>query len=209
MASTPSDALLDRRSQILRAGMVCFAKNGFHQTSMHDIASEAGVSVGLIYRYFENKEAVITEMGQEHMRSIHEMLERARRAPTLMDALEIFFTAHCCHGERRLESAFVVDLFAEGARNPHVAALVREVLETVVGGVADLIAQSPEARQIPNGLTPHEIAELIFAAGRGLLMRDAVDHSRVTDAERLERQLHHLRQLWRVLFTHANEPAFA
>ena len=53
---------LDRRSQILDAALVCFAKRGFHQASMHDISAEAGISVGLIYRYFENKEAVISAM---------------------------------------------------------------------------------------------------------------------------------------------------
>ena len=55
-----------RREQILKAAMVCFAKRGFHQTSMHDISAEAGISVGLIYRYFENKEAVISAMADGH-----------------------------------------------------------------------------------------------------------------------------------------------
>ena len=56
----------DRREQILKAAMVCFAKRGFHQASMHDISAEAGISVGLIYRYFENKEAVISAMADRH-----------------------------------------------------------------------------------------------------------------------------------------------
>ena len=60
----------DRRQQILAAAMVCFAKRGFHQTSMHDISAEAGISVGLIYRYFENKEAVISAMAAEHKQEI-------------------------------------------------------------------------------------------------------------------------------------------
>src|SRR5947209_817995 len=86
----------DRRRQILLAAMVCFAKRGFHQTSMQDISAEAGISVGLIYRYFENKEAVIAAIAEEHKREITELLERARQAPTLLDSLEILFTAHCC-----------------------------------------------------------------------------------------------------------------
>ena len=61
----------DRRSQILDAALVCFAKRGFHQTSMHDISAEAGISVGLIYRYFENKEAVISAMADRHKKEIH------------------------------------------------------------------------------------------------------------------------------------------
>jgi len=84
----------DRREQILKAAMICFAKRGFHQASMHDISAEAGISVGLIYRYFENKDAVISAMADRHKKEIHEVLERARQAPTLLESLEILFTAH-------------------------------------------------------------------------------------------------------------------
>src|SRR5438445_11330407 len=88
MASFRSpDPTLDRREQIMRAAMVCFAKHGFHQTSMHDISDEAGISVGLIYRYFENKDAVISAMADAHKREIQELLDRARQAPLLLEAL--------------------------------------------------------------------------------------------------------------------------
>src|SRR5436190_23400777 len=103
------DSVSDRRCQILDAALVCFAKRGFHQTSMHDISAEAGISVGLIYRYFENKEAVISAMADRHKKEIGEMLERAQQAPTLLESLEILFTAHCCENEPRVISAFVVD----------------------------------------------------------------------------------------------------
>src|SRR5205807_6460267 len=101
MSQTHLDAALDRRSQILDAALVCFAKHGFHQASMHDISAEAGISVGLIYRYFENKEAVISAMADRHKQEIGEVLERARQAPTLLESLEILFTAHCCESEPR------------------------------------------------------------------------------------------------------------
>src|SRR6266704_3716842 len=155
----PSNA--DRRSQILDAALVCFAKRGFHQTSMHDISAEAGISVGLIYRYFENKEAVISAMAARHKEEIQQMLERARQAPSLLESLEILFTAHCCENEPRLVSAFIVDLYAEASRNPHVADLTRDVLETAMAGVRDLIARAPEVRNAGNDLTPNELAELI------------------------------------------------
>src|SRR6202045_3786288 len=105
MAQTQLEPALDRRTQILEAALVCFAKRGFHQTSMHDISAEAGISVGLIYRYFENKEAVISAMADRHKKEIHEMVERARQAPTLFESLEIIFTANCCENEPRVISA--------------------------------------------------------------------------------------------------------
>ena len=199
----------DRRSQILDAALVCFAKRGFHQTSMHDISSEAGISVGLIYRYFENKEAVISAMADRHKTEISEMLERARQAPSLLESLEILFTAHCCEDAPQFVSAFVVDLYAEASRNPHVADLVRDVLETAMNGVRDLIARAPEAQNAAHGLTPNELAELIFAVARGMLMLDVLRPHEMTPAERRTRQLEVTRRLWRLLFKPEGELAYA
>ena len=200
---------LDRRTQILDAAMVCFAERGFHQASMHDISAEAGISVGLIYRYFENKEAVISAMADRHKEEIHKVLERARQAPSLLESLEILFTAHCCENEPRVTSAFVVDLYAEAARNPGIADLVRDVLQTAMDGVTDLIARSPEVGSAADGLKPHELAELIFAVSRGMLMRDVLQPQTMTAAERRARQLEVTRRLWRLLFTGQAQPTYA
>src|SRR5438132_10348401 len=199
----------DRRTQILDAALVCFAKRGFHQASMHDISAEAGISVGLIYRYFENKDAVISAMADRHKTEIHEVLERAQQAPTLLESLEILFTAHCCEDAPQLVSAFVVDLYAEASRNPHVADLVRDVLQTAMDGVTDLIARAPETQNATHGLTPSELAELIFAVARGMLMFDVLRPQEMTAAERRKRQLEVTRRLWRLLFKPEGERAYA
>jgi len=176
---------------------------------MHDISTEAGISVGLIYRYFENKEAVISAMADRHKKEIGEVLERARQAPSLLESLEILFTAHCCEDAPQVVSAFVVDLYAEASRNPHVADLVRDVLETAMDGVTDLIARAPEAEGAAHGLKPYELAELIFAVSRGMLMRDVLQPEEMTSAERRTRQLEVTRRLWGLLFRKEGEPAYA
>lgn len=199
----------DRRQQILTAAMSCFAKRGFHQTSMHDISAEARISVGLIYRYFENKEAVISAMADRHKAEIQGVLERARQAPTLLESLEILFTAHCCENSPNVQSAFVVDLYAEASRNPQVADLVQDVLQTAMEGVTDLIARSPEADAARHGLTPRELSELIFAVARGMLMRDVLQPHELPAAERRAQQLAVTRRLWRLLFAGEAEPTYA
>src|SRR5437868_10434593 len=209
MSQPQIESTLDRRVQILDAALVCFAKRGFHQASMHDISAEAGISVGLIYRYFENKDAVISAMADRHKQEIHEVLKRARQAPSLLESLEILFTAHCCENEPRVVSAFVVDLYAEASRNPHVADLVRDVLQTPMNGVTDLIARSPEAEGTGNNLTPDDLAELIFAVARGMLMLDVLRPHEMTAAERRTRQLEVTRRLWRLLFKPEGELAYA
>ena len=176
---------------------------------MHDISAEAGISVGLIYRYFENKEAVISAMADRHKTEIGEVLERAQQAPTLLESLEILFTAHCCENEPRVISAFVVDLYAEASRNPEMADLVRDVLQTAMDGVTELIARAPETQNATHGLSPAELAELIYAVARGMLMLDVLRPQEMTATERRERQLAVTRRLWRLLFKPEGEPAYA
>src|SRR3954451_3457390 len=190
MSVLQTDPVLDRKTQILEAAILCFARKGFHLTSMHDISAEAGISVGLIYRYFANKEAVISAMADRHKSEIQEVLERSKQAPTLFESLEILFTAHCCENSPKVLSAFVVDLYAEASRNPQTADLVRDDLETAMEGVTDLIARSPEAKAgEAHGLKAHELAELIFAVARGMLMLDVLQPQETTAAERRTRQL--------------------
>ncbi|MEY2563970.1 MAG: TetR/AcrR family transcriptional regulator, repressor for uid operon [Verrucomicrobiota bacterium] len=189
--------------------MICFAKRGFHQASMHDISAEAGISVGLIYRYFVSKEAVISAMADRHKKEIQDLLERARLAPSLFESLEILFTAHCCEESPIVLSAFVVDLYAEASRNPKVAGLVLGILETSMEGLTDLIARAPEAQNLTHDLAPRKMAELIFAVARGMLMRDVLQPSDLTAEERRARQLEVTRGLWNLLFRNEHEPALA
>lgn len=207
MPAKRSSAILDRQQQILEAAMLCFAKRGFHPTSMHDISDEAGISVGLIYRYFKNKEEVIAALATEHKKDIAELLERAGEAPTLLEAMEILFTSHCCEHSPQIISAFVVDLFAEASRNPRVARVVRSVAKSKTDGVANLIARSPEGRRLAPWLGAREIAEMIFALNDGSMMRSVFRSAGVSVAQQRERQLNVARTLWRLLFnrnTHAN-----
>jgi len=56
--------LLRQRSiaTIKRTALELFAQRGYHHTSVSDIAQEADISKGLLYNYFENKEALLKEI---------------------------------------------------------------------------------------------------------------------------------------------------
>jgi len=56
MPKVSDEHLANRKQQILDAAANCFARNGFHRTSMQDIVRESGLSAGLIYRYFTGKD---------------------------------------------------------------------------------------------------------------------------------------------------------
>ncbi len=49
----------------MQAALELIAERGFHGAPMAEIAAKAGVAAGTIYRYFETKEALITELHRE------------------------------------------------------------------------------------------------------------------------------------------------
>jgi AcrR family transcriptional regulator len=55
----------DKRTEIVRAALELIAEHGFHGAPMSLIAERAGVAAGTIYRYFENKDVLITELVHE------------------------------------------------------------------------------------------------------------------------------------------------
>ncbi|MGE0153171.1 MAG: TetR/AcrR family transcriptional regulator [Reyranellaceae bacterium] len=48
-----------RKEQILAAAILLFGRDGYHRTTVQDVAREADVSVGLIYQYFKDKEDLL------------------------------------------------------------------------------------------------------------------------------------------------------
>ena len=65
MPKLKPDVQRARREHILDAAERCFARNGFHRSSIHDICKEAGVSPGALYVYFDSKEALIAGMDSD------------------------------------------------------------------------------------------------------------------------------------------------
>ncbi|HET8593782.1 MAG TPA: TetR/AcrR family transcriptional regulator [Intrasporangium sp.] len=69
-----------RRAEILRAAVQLFQEDGYHSTTTHAVAERAGISVGLIYQYFGNKEDLLRA-------AIVDILGEFRdRIPVAMDA---------------------------------------------------------------------------------------------------------------------------
>lgn len=68
-----------RRRQIFDSALMCFEAKGYHQTTLIDIASSAGISTGLIYQYFADKEdvlfQVILEILEAYNRDIPKVLD--------------------------------------------------------------------------------------------------------------------------------------
>ena len=82
----------ETRRQVVDTAMVLFRKRGFEQTTMRDIATAAGLSLGAAYYYFKSKEAIVGAY-YDHVHLEHLKLARATfaRGGELRDRLRAAF----------------------------------------------------------------------------------------------------------------------
>ena len=65
----------DRKEEILNAALELFARQGVNHTTMQDIALKAGISKGLIYNYFTNKEDLLNELIKSFINHLYDYFD--------------------------------------------------------------------------------------------------------------------------------------
>lgn len=68
---------------ILEAAVDLFSSKGYARTSTNHLAARAGVSVGSLYQYFPNKDAILTALLARHLEAVHDAVSAA--LPVLAD----------------------------------------------------------------------------------------------------------------------------
>ena len=69
------------RKRIVDAALGLFAEHGYAGTSVRMIADDAGMSIGLLYNYFDGKQALLQAIFEESMADVRESFARADAAP--------------------------------------------------------------------------------------------------------------------------------
>ncbi|WP_380180654.1 TetR/AcrR family transcriptional regulator [Kalamiella sp. sgz302252] len=108
-----------RQDEIIAAGRRCFRQSGFHAASMAQLASEAQLSVGQIYRYFVNKDAIIEEMVK---RIIDTRLQHIKETATV-ELPRLLAWRYALDED---DEALMKEVAAEATRNPVVARMMAE-----------------------------------------------------------------------------------
>src|SRR5262245_63242815 len=117
-----------RRRQILDSAIACFARNGFHRTSMQQIIAEARLSPGAIYRYFPSKEDIVEAIADERHAQESAMLAEALDAADVREALHRVTHAYfewLKDPDEQRRRRVTVQVWAEALRNERIAAIVR------------------------------------------------------------------------------------
>jgi TetR/AcrR family acrAB operon transcriptional repressor len=85
---TPSPRLVAevRREEILAAAQACFREEGYHRTTVDDIAARAGLSKGAIYWHFKGKREVFYALFDRYLESFEAYPQAATGAPSAPEA---------------------------------------------------------------------------------------------------------------------------
>ena len=129
-----------RTKQVLEAAEACFRQNGFHSTSMAQIASRARMSVGHIYRYFPGKNDIIAAIVTRDVHATVADFDAAQEnAEEVFPAFYRYWRAKFVWMGDRSRSCLWLEILAESARNPEAAQVVREARARVAERMCALI----------------------------------------------------------------------
>lgn len=191
-----------RRQQIVDAASACARRSGFHGASMADIAHTAGLSVGQIYRYFENKEAIIAAIVARDMAEMRDKFSEMRSSgEPLLEAILTKCADAVGENYDRQRAALMLEVVAEAARNPGVAAILQaadveerqmaqDLLKQVMPGDCDvrerqargevlsMLFEGMSVRSVNNPDTDREaIAKVLRSVVRHLLVEPSEDRT--------------------------------
>ncbi len=133
-----------RRAEILHAALIAFRENGYHTTTLDDIAERLGVRKTALYHYFPDKESILYECHRESLAEIQRLMEEARACcETAREQLSYLIREHVRVMTETLEGsplAFEVPALSGQRRAEIVAArdrYERALRELIVQGIKD------------------------------------------------------------------------
>jgi len=156
--------------------MACFARQGYHATSMDDVVRESGLSVGAIYSYFASKEELFLALSDDRSNQTLAYLNDLFRRPGPMaektrEAVDYFF--------RLLSDELIpltrvnVEFMTEAAKSPKVKARQELRCESVRQFMHWLLTEARREGEIRADVDIDAAAELILALNEGILLLSA------------------------------------
>ena len=101
----------EKHHRIIEAATKVFAKNGFYQSKIAQIAKEAGVADGTIYIYFENKDDILISLFEEQMKAVLDnMALQITKIDDPAEKLEIFASTHLDLIEKNKDMAEIIQV---------------------------------------------------------------------------------------------------
>lgn len=160
------------RQSILRAARTAFVAKGFHEATTHDVAREAGLSVGSIYTYFASKDELVresllaankdeTEAVLRDVQADGTMREKVARAIAGWYAYTI---------EAPGVPAFLAEAWAAASRKPLIRDLVARRRERIVMVASVILQEGAAGGELPPGFDVDAAARALAALLDGIVL---------------------------------------
>jgi AcrR family transcriptional regulator len=147
--SDGADHAARQRARILDAAERCFIEHGFHAASMADITATAGMSAGLLYRYFNGKNQIVQAIIERHletdgcqaMGAIHTCADFTR------EALERYERWRR-RDDPGMNAALMLELSAEAARDPEILRVTRRKDQAIAKSLTGAVQRAAQAEGV-------------------------------------------------------------
>lgn len=156
-----------QRERILAAAKQCFIADGFHAATMAKIAEAAGMSAGLVYRYVDNKSAIVRAIIEEQLEMIRGDIATLGADPDLAQRTLAHVDRWRAADPDIVNPALVLEMSAEATRDPTIAQAIGTTDRQTRAALVDWLTRPPAAGGL--GLDP------AAAASRALLMQCLFD----------------------------------
>jgi AcrR family transcriptional regulator len=163
----------ETRTRILEAAARVFSSSGYAKGTTNRVAEEAGLSVGSLYQYFPNKDAILVELSREHIREGEAIIAARFADPDLPVDLEgrvrVFVEAAVANhiDMPRLHAV----LFEQAPWSPELVAELRAFEERTIAAAEALLAADPSVH-VPD---LHAAATVVVGTIEALTHRFIVD----------------------------------
>jgi AcrR family transcriptional regulator len=162
-----------QRQRILEAAEQCFIESGFHAASMARIAQTAGISAGLIYRYFDSKALIVKAIIERHVETDGSCaMDRLNSSEDVCTAMLDLFECWQRGDDPKMNAGLFLDLTAECTRDPEIARVVRDKDRMVSDELAQVVRRIAQARGvILKSAAARDRADLLQCLMEGLASR--------------------------------------
>jgi AcrR family transcriptional regulator len=164
----------DRRAEILSAAQRCFARMGFHQTSMQQICAEAGMSPGNLYRYFPSKEAIIAGITERDRADVSAQLASTEFTSDFFATFAALARHHFVERSAD-EVGLCAEIMAESRRNPTIAKIMQDFDAEVRERLVTMLRAAAERGDIANNIDFEAVVAMMMVIADGVWWRRAVD----------------------------------
>ncbi len=167
-----------QRKAILDAAIRCFAKTGFHRTTMRDVVRESGMSAGALYLYFKSKdeliEAIAANRHQRERQWIVSALNQDDFEGSVRALIESFARALMDRGERQ-ERRLSVQLWAESLQDDKIRRSVLSGIDTPADLLTEFLKAAQKQGKVPKPLDCRAASRVLVALYQGLVLQLAWD----------------------------------